>query len=113
MGMFGHLARLWGRKTWDPAQAILEAGYTVLDTELTGLDDRRDDIVSLGAVRMSGGRIHVGGTFGTQALSISNTLAAGTYNETLGAQLANASGVSTSGNICGVGGSQIIARQYQ
>ena len=35
----------------------------MLDTELTGLDDRRDDIVSLGAVRMTGGRIHVGGTF--------------------------------------------------
>jgi len=35
----------------------------VLDTELTGLDARKDDIVSIGAVRMRGGRIEIGGTF--------------------------------------------------
>ena len=44
------------------------------------------------------GTIHVGGTFGTTALSINNTLASGTYNESLGAALANASGVSISGS---------------
>ncbi|HEX9082997.1 MAG TPA: 3'-5' exonuclease [Holophagaceae bacterium] len=37
--------------------------YVVLDTELTGLDPRRDDIVSLGAVRMRGGRLELGGAF--------------------------------------------------
>ncbi|MEI6603702.1 MAG: autotransporter-associated beta strand repeat-containing protein [Verrucomicrobiota bacterium] len=44
------------------------------------------------------GTIHLGGTFGTTALSINNTLTSGTYNETLGAALANASGVSSSGS---------------
>ncbi len=43
------------------------------------------------------GTIHLGASFGTQSLSIDNTLAAGTYNETLGASFANVSGVSTSG----------------
>ena len=43
------------------------------------------------------GKIHAGGSFGTQSLSIGNTLGSGTYNETLGVQLANTSGVSTSG----------------
>ena len=40
-----------------------EARYVVLDTELTGLDERRDGIVSIGAVRMHGGRIEIGGAF--------------------------------------------------
>ena len=44
------------------------------------------------------GAIHANGSFGTQALTIGNTLGSGTYNETLGAQFANASGVSTSGS---------------
>ncbi len=43
------------------------------------------------------GLIHVGGTFGSSALSLSNTRVSGTYNEALGAVLANASGVSASG----------------
>ncbi len=46
------------------AQRPLEAiPFTVLDTELTGLDDRKDDIVSIGALRMRGGRIALGDTF--------------------------------------------------
>lgn len=40
-----------------------QAGYVVLDTELTGLDPRKDDIVSIGAIRMAGGRIELGQTF--------------------------------------------------
>jgi len=40
-----------------------EARYVVLDTELTGLDDRKDGIVSIGAVRMQGGKIEIGGAF--------------------------------------------------
>ena len=42
--------------------------------------------------------IHVGGSFGFQNLSVDNTLGAGAFNETLGAQLANATGVTTSGS---------------
>jgi DNA polymerase-3 subunit epsilon len=34
-----------------------EGRYVVVDTELTGLDEKRDSIVSIGAVRMEGGRI--------------------------------------------------------
>ena len=34
----------------------------VLDTELTGLDVKKDSIVSIGAVKMTGGRIHLGKT---------------------------------------------------
>lgn len=35
----------------------------VFDTELTGLDERSDAIVSIGAVRMTGGRIDLGDSF--------------------------------------------------
>lgn len=42
-----------------------EARFTVLDTELTGLDPRRDDIVSIGAVHMTGRRIPLGDAFQT------------------------------------------------
>ena len=42
---------------------VSEARYVVVDTELTGLDPRKDDIVSIGALRMSGGRLEIGGSF--------------------------------------------------
>lgn len=42
-----------------------EARFTVLDTELTGLDVRKDDIVSIGALHMQGRRIPLGGAFQT------------------------------------------------
>lgn len=42
---------------------INEARYVVIDTELTGLDERKDSIVSFGAVRMVGGRIDLGSSF--------------------------------------------------
>ncbi len=42
---------------------IADAPYVVVDTELTGLDEDKDSIVSIGAVRMSGGRIELGDTF--------------------------------------------------
>lgn len=41
---------------------IEEVCYVVLDTELTGLDVKKDSIVSLGAVKMTGGRISLGKT---------------------------------------------------
>jgi len=34
-----------------------------MDTELTGLDSKKDSIISVGAVVMQGGRIQLGGTF--------------------------------------------------
>ncbi len=42
---------------------IENAEYVVLDTELTGLQPRRDSIVSIGAVKMVGGRILLGDIF--------------------------------------------------
>ena len=62
MDLFGQLARFWGR-SWQTGPGLGEVQFTVLDTELTGLDDRRDDLVAIGAVRMVGGRLHLGGTF--------------------------------------------------
>ncbi|MCU0578866.1 MAG: 3'-5' exonuclease [Desulfobacterota bacterium] len=43
--------------------SVREGRFVVLDTELTGLDRKKDSIVSLGAVRMAGGRIEMGQTF--------------------------------------------------
>jgi DNA polymerase-3 subunit epsilon len=42
---------------------ITDVRYVVVDTELTGLDEKKDSIVSLGAVRMTGGRIELGDMF--------------------------------------------------
>lgn len=42
---------------------IGDARYIILDTELTGLDVQNDSIVSIGALRMFGGRIDMGGSF--------------------------------------------------
>lgn len=50
-------------RTADEYAPIAEARYVVVDTELTGLDGKKDSIVSLGAVRMAGGRLDVGNTF--------------------------------------------------
>jgi len=47
----------------DRSTPIKEMRYVVVDTELTGLDENKDSIVSVGAVRMSGGRIDVGDSF--------------------------------------------------
>ena len=47
----------------DPQVEISEASFTVLDTELTGLDERKDSLVSVGAVRMTGGRVDLGRSF--------------------------------------------------
>lgn len=40
-----------------------DADYVVFDTELTGLNAKKDSIVSIGAVRMQGKRIFLGDTF--------------------------------------------------
>ena len=51
------------RKERKSAAAIEDSRFVVIDTELTGLDERRDSLVSIGAVRMQGGRIGMGDTF--------------------------------------------------
>ena len=61
MGLFERWSRIWSRG--EPDMDIHEARFTVLDTELTGLDERKDAIVSIGAVRMRGGALAVGGAF--------------------------------------------------
>lgn len=47
----------------DAGKPLAEADYVVVDTELTGLDEKKDAIVSVGALRMKGGAIEVGETF--------------------------------------------------
>ncbi len=42
---------------------IRDANFVVVDTELTGLDESRDEIVSIAGVRMRGKRIRIGNTF--------------------------------------------------
>ena len=55
---------LKGRSRGDEkAISLQEARYVVIDTELTGLDGRKDSIVSLGALKMKGGIINVGESF--------------------------------------------------
>lgn len=42
---------------------VAETGFVVIDTELTGLNERRDSIISIGGVKMTGTRIDLGKTF--------------------------------------------------
>ncbi|HSB32527.1 MAG TPA: 3'-5' exonuclease [Candidatus Sulfobium mesophilum] len=58
------LSFITGRSKSDEKESRLqETQYVVIDTELTGLNGRRDSIVSIGAVRMKGGRIDIGESF--------------------------------------------------
>ena len=47
----------------DENTSIRDVGYVVIDTELTGLDEKRDSIVSVAAIKMLGGRIDLEETF--------------------------------------------------
>jgi DNA polymerase-3 subunit epsilon len=47
----------------DQGQEIGKAAYVVFDTELTGLNRKTDSIVSIGALKMHGGRIDIGNVF--------------------------------------------------
>jgi DNA polymerase-3 subunit epsilon len=47
----------------DPGLPLSRIPFVVVDTELTGLDSRRDSVVSVGAVKMSGTRIELGRAF--------------------------------------------------
>lgn len=49
--------------TVDLGRPIDEAKYVVFDTELTGLQTKKDSIVSIGALKMVGGRILLGDIF--------------------------------------------------
>jgi len=50
-------------QTYDSEYSITSQKYVVVDTELTGLDENKDSIVSIGAVRMDGRRIEIGSAF--------------------------------------------------
>ncbi|MCL5237007.1 MAG: 3'-5' exonuclease [Nitrospirae bacterium] len=47
----------------DGSMPAKDARYVVIDTELTGLNEKKDSIVSIGAVRMAGGKIDLGDVF--------------------------------------------------
>ena len=47
----------------DKEMPIENAGYVVVDTELTGLNEKKDSIVSIGAVKMNGAIIDLSDTF--------------------------------------------------
>jgi DNA polymerase-3 subunit epsilon len=62
--MFGLFKRsIRGAAAVDERTTIRDARYVVIDTELTGLNEKKDSILSFGAVRMRGGRIEIGETF--------------------------------------------------
>jgi DNA polymerase III epsilon subunit-like protein len=52
----------WVRRRWSspghdvPIEALLDPGFVAIDLETTGLDPRRDDVVSLAAIPFVGGR---------------------------------------------------------
>ncbi|MCX8031274.1 MAG: 3'-5' exonuclease [Thermodesulfovibrionales bacterium] len=48
---------------YDNEDSITNQNYVVIDTELTGLDETKDSLVSIGAVKMKGRRIELGCTF--------------------------------------------------
>lgn len=48
---------------WELDLPVQEIRAVAIDSELTGLDRKRDSIVSLGAVKMVGGRVEIGRTF--------------------------------------------------
>jgi DNA polymerase III subunit epsilon len=47
----------------DEKQSLNQTSYVFLDTELTGLNERTDSIISIGALKMAEGRIELGNTF--------------------------------------------------
>lgn len=57
------LKKVLGPRGYDTARPLAETRFVVLDTELTGLDEQADDIVSIGAIQMLGGAIEIGRSF--------------------------------------------------
>jgi DNA polymerase-3 subunit epsilon len=59
-----HIASLFRKKRHGAFfKPPAETKFVVVDTELTGLDEKKDAILSIGAVRMTGGVIDLGDTF--------------------------------------------------
>ncbi len=52
-----------GKRQRENTMPVETADFVVIDTELTGLNERKDSIVSVGAVRMCGGTISLGDSF--------------------------------------------------
>lgn len=52
--------RIFGERPKLKDIPVLEASYVVIDTELTGLDEKKDSLISIGAIKMKGGRIYLG-----------------------------------------------------
>lgn len=61
--------------TWPETSAPEALRFVVLDCETTGLDPRRDRIVSIGAVAVTGGEIDLGDTFEALLRVLHNTAA--------------------------------------
>ncbi|WP_295884711.1 PolC-type DNA polymerase III [uncultured Thiohalocapsa sp.] len=61
--------------SWPDAAAPADVRFVVLDCETTGLDPRRDRIVSIGAVGVTGGEIDLGDTFEALLRVLHNTAA--------------------------------------
>lgn len=62
--LLNYTSRMFGSsRSGTDAVPLEETEFIVLDTELTGLQAKKDSIVSIGAVRMRGGRIILGETF--------------------------------------------------
>jgi DNA polymerase-3 subunit epsilon len=66
--MVRHMAGLFNLKRKkrieiDESISLRDVRYVVIDTELTGLDEKKDSIVSIAAIRMVGGRIDLEDTF--------------------------------------------------
>ena len=58
MKLMRRRATLHGRN-----MSLEDVSYVAIDTELTGLNEKNDSIVSIGAVKMRGGRIELGRSF--------------------------------------------------
>lgn len=63
MGFYKGVMNSLFRKREDNEMAIEDVSYIVIDTELTGLDPKRDSIISIGAVKISRNGIDLGKTF--------------------------------------------------
>ena len=61
--------------TWPDAVASEDVRFVVLDCETTGLDPKRDRIVSIGAVALTGGEIDLGDTYEALLRVLHNTAA--------------------------------------
>ena len=51
------------KKRFDPGSSIFKAAFVAFDTELTGRDFKRDSLISVGAVKLTGGAILPAKTF--------------------------------------------------